>query len=143
MNRRPQGIWAVLLGAAAYVLIGTGTAVAAASVSSPTSVKVWRAAAWLLSAAVFTVHFAIVRGRHARRFQLAGQIALAVALGALGVAVLGPVRSHWTEPSRLKLALLSLVAWPVLTGVPAFTVALIGSLVLDRQLPAAGSARPS
>jgi hypothetical protein len=143
MSRRPQSIWAVFLGAAAYVLIGTGTAVLAALASSSTSVKVWRLAAWLLSAAVFTVHFAIVRGRHARRFQLAAQVALAVALGALGVAILGPVRAHWSEPSRLKLALLSLVAWPVLTGVPAFTVALIGSLVLDRQLPADGPAQPS
>jgi hypothetical protein len=58
------------------------------------------------------------------------------------VAVLGPVRAHWGEPSRLKLVLLSIVAWPVITAVPAFVVALIGGIVLDRLTGTRLSSRP-
>jgi hypothetical protein len=64
-------------------------------------------------------------------------VAFAVALGAAGVAALGPLRAHWDEPTRLRLILLSVVAWPLLTGVPAFLVALFGRVLLDhaRGLP--------
>lgn len=36
------------------------------------------------------------------------------------------------EPGPLRLVVLSLVAWPILTGVPAYVVALVGSMVLNR-----------
>ena len=140
---RPQrraGI--ILLAAAAYVLIGTGTSLLGAAVSSSAAGKAWRLAAWLLSLVVFGVHFAIERDRHPRRVRVAARVALAVAIGAFGVAALGPIRTHWGEPARLKLVLLSLVAWPVLTGVPAFVVALLGGIVLDR-LVAGTQASPS
>ena len=122
----------VLLAGAAYVLVGTGTAILAGMAPSSAGVKGWRFAAWLLSLVVFAVHFAIERHRDARRVSVAARVALAVAIGAFGVAALGPFRMHWGEPARLKLAMLSLVAWPLLTGIPAFVVALIGNIVLDR-----------
>jgi hypothetical protein len=108
--------------------------------SSPAAVKGWRVAAWLLGLAVFGLHLTIERHRTAQRLSVATHVALAVALGAFIVAALGPFRAHWGEPSRLKLALLSLLAWPVLTGAPAFVVALIVGLLLDRV---AGSPRAS
>lgn len=122
----------VLLAGAAYVLVGTVTAILAGMAPSSAGVKGWRFAAWLLSLVVFAVHFAIERDRDARRVSVAARVALAVAIGAFGVAALGPMRMHWGEPARLKLAMLSLVAWPVVTGVPAFVVALLGGTVLDR-----------
>ena len=108
--------------------------------SSPAGVKGWRFAAWLLSLVVFAVHFAIERDRDPRRLNVAARVALAVAIGAFGVAALGPFRMHWGEPARLKLAALSLVAWPLITGIPAFVVALLGGIVLDRL---AGATRAS
>lgn len=129
-------VWTILLAGVAYVVVGIGTAMLAGVASSPTGVQGWRLAAWLLSLGVFGVHLVIERRRHEYRpgaaRKIALQVALAVALGALGVAALGPMRSHWGEPHVLRLALLSLVAWPVLTGVPAFAVALTISIVLDR-----------
>ena len=103
-----------------------------AAVSSSAAGKAWRLTAWLLSLVVFGVHFAIERDRDPRRVRVAARVALAVAIGAFGVAALGPIRTHWGEPARLKLVLLSLVAWPVITGVPAFVVAFLGGIVLDR-----------
>lgn len=122
----------VLLAGVAYVAIGTGTTVLAGSASSLVGVKAWRLAAWLLSLAVFGLHFALERRRSNSHLHVALQVALGVALGALGVAALGPVRAHWADPSRTKLTLLSLVAWPIITGLPAFAAALIGGMIFDR-----------
>jgi len=99
----------------------------------------WRAAAWLLSLSVFLVHFASERRRQRRSLDTATYVALAVGLGALGVPALGPLRAHWTDATRLPLVMLSIVAWPLLTGIPAFVVALLGGFLLDRAAGAPGS----
>ena len=122
----------VLLAGIAYVAIGTGTTVLAGSASSLAAVKAWRLAAWLLSLVVFGLHFAMERRRSGSHLHVAVRVALGVALGALGVAALGPARAHWADPSRTKLILLSLVAWPIITGVPAFATALMGGMIVDR-----------
>ena len=126
----------VLLAGAGYVIVGTATAALAAMASSPSGVKAWRLLAWLLSLVIFGVHFAIERRRGPRAVTVAMNVALAVALGAFVLAAVGPLRSHWGDPSRVKLAFLSLVAWPMLTGIPAFLVALVASSVLDRATAA-------
>ena len=118
----------ILIAGASYVLIGTGTSILGASAGA----KAWRLAAWVLSLVVFVIHFVIERNGDSRRVRVAARVALAVAIGALGVAALGPMRTHWADPARPRLVLLSLVAWPVLTGLPAFVVALLGGIVLDR-----------
>lgn len=122
----------VLLAGVAYVIAGAGTATLSRVASSPASARSWRLAAWLLSLAIFVTHFIIERKRRSQPSSVAARVAIAVAIGAFGVAMLGPVRAHWGEAGRLKLTLLSIVAWPVITGVPAFVVALIGGLALDR-----------
>ena len=124
--------WTVLLASIAYVVVGVGAAILAGVASSPTGVKAWRLTAWLLSLIVFAVHFAVERHRDERRRRVAVRVAVAVALGAFGVALAGPVRSHWDEAHLPRLMVLSLVAWPVLTGAPAFVVALLAGFVRDR-----------
>lgn len=133
-------VWTVLLAGAAYVIVGTATAALAGMASSPTGVKTWRLAAWLLSLGIFGTHIAVERRRQLRAVSVATSVALAVALGAFVVAALGPFRAHWGDPSRLRLAMLSLVAWPLLTGIPAFGVALVVGVVLDRT---PGISRPA
>lgn len=132
----------LLIASAGYVIVGTATAALAAMASSPTGVKGWRLAAWLLSLVIFSAHLAGERRREVRRVSVATSVAVAVALGAFVLAALGPFRSHLNDSSRLKLALLSLAAWPLLTGVPAFAVALFASFVLDR-ISFGGSSAPS
>ena len=124
--------WTLIGAAAAYVLFGTGTAMLAAAARSPAAVTGWRALAWLGSLAVFGIHFVRERRRRDGRTRAATRVALAVALGAAGVAALGPLRAHWQEPGRLRLTVLSVLAWPLLTGIPAFAVALVGEYIGDR-----------
>ena len=128
----------VLLAGVAYVVIGMGTAILAREASSAAGVKFWRFAAWLLSIGVFVVHFVIERRRHARGLTVAALVAAAVALGGLGVAALGPLRAHWGDPHGFRRAVLSLVLFPIVTGLPAFLVALIGDVVLDRRTRMSG-----
>ncbi len=128
----------VLLASVAYIVVGMETAALAGMATSPTGVKAWRLVAWLLSLVVFGIHFKVARSRGMRRSSVAAPVALAVAIGALGVAALGPVRGHWGEPHLFKLVLLSLIAWPVLAGVPAF----VAALAIDAALMARASASP-
>lgn len=132
----------LLIASAGYVLIGTATAALAAMASSPEGVKGWRLAAWLSSLVIFSAHLAGERRREFRRVSVATSVAVAVAIGAFVLAALGPFRTHLNDSSRLKLAMLSLVAWPLLTGVPAFVVALFANLVLDR-ISSGSSSAPS
>jgi hypothetical protein len=111
--------------------------------SSPGEVKGWRLAAWLLGFGVFGIHFVSERHRHQRALGVAVRVALAVALGAFGLAVFGPVRTHWGESSQLRLAAFSLIAWPLLTGLPAFLLALLGGRVLDQMHARAQGGAPA
>lgn len=130
-QRQQVGGWTVIVAGVAYVLIGIGTPILA-RMTAPSAVTAWRLAAWVLSIAVFCVQLVVERGRHPGRVTVGVRVAGAVALGAFGLAALGPMRSHWGDPHVLTLALLSLVAWPILAGVPAFVVALMLGYVLDR-----------
>ena len=114
----------------AYVGIGVGTAALAGAASSPAAVKAWRLVAWAVSLAIFITHVAVEHTQGRRRASSALYVAAAVALGAFGVALLGPVRSHWGEPQLMRVAMLSLVVWPVLTGVPAVGVAMAADALL-------------
>ena len=128
-TRRPPWLPAVVLAGVMYAIIGVAFAWPAAHV------RVWRLAAWLVSAAAFAVHIGYERFvlRHPPR-RAAWHVALAVALGAFGLALGAIIHSlsvvSTTEHRRLLLV--ALVAWPVLTGLPAFLVALAASTVLRR-----------
>ena len=63
----------------------------------------------------------------------AWHVALAVAIGAFGLAVAGMIRSLPTGTGTRPLWLLALVLWPAITAVPAFLVAWIAAVVLARQ----------
>jgi len=90
-------------------------------------VKVWRLAAWMASAVAYAAHICYehFRLRNPPR-SAALHVALAVALGAFGLAVGANVHSLWLgSPSEhRRLLLLALGLWPVITALPAFLVAL-------------------
>lgn len=120
----------------AVVLVGVGYAIIGVAFAWPaTHGHVWRLAAWLVSAAAFAAHIGYERyalRNPPRRAAL--HVALAVALGAFGLAVGAIVHSlsvvSTTEHRRLLLV--ALVVWPVMTGLPAFLVALGAGTVLRR-----------
>ena len=96
-------------------------------------VRLWRLAAWVVSAAVYAAHIGYEKfrlGNSPRATAL--HTALATAIGAFGLAVAANFHEVWiTSSYRLSLAL-ALVAWPALTAVPAFVVALVVAAALAR-----------
>jgi hypothetical protein len=95
--------------------------------------RVWRLAAWVVSGAVYAAHLGYEQlrlGNSPRATAL--HAALAVGVGAFGLAVAANFHELWVGPSYRRLLAVALVAWPVLTVVPAFVVALAVAVVLAR-----------
>jgi hypothetical protein len=127
--RRQQWARVVVLVGVMYALIGVAFA------WPTTHVRVWRLAAWLVSAAAYAAHIGYERFglRHAPR-RAAWHVALAVALGAFGLAVAANIHSLSVVSTNQhrRLLLVALVVWPIMTGLPAFLVGLGASEVLAR-----------
>lgn len=120
-------IRAVLLFGVVYFLVGR-------LFTLPTdNVHVWRLAAWLISGVAYTAHIAYEHfGLRNSPRMAALHTALAVAIGAIGLAIAGMIHSLST-PSGMKPAwLLALVVWPAVTAIPAFLGALVATAVLTR-----------
>ena len=123
---------AMTLVAVAYVVIGIVFGALAAS-ADPNHVRLWRLAAWLASAAVAAAqigyeHYRLGSSPRPTALHAAG----AVALGAFGLAVAANIHSLFAATRDQHLPLLALVAWPVITALPAFIVALAVAAVLAR-----------
>jgi len=111
-----------------YVVIGLGFARLAAP-----SVFFWRLSAWVVSAVIYVAHITYehFRLRNSPRIT-ALHVALGAAVGAFGLAAAATVRSLLTGTGNPRLLRIALLVWPVITGVPAFVVALVLSSVLGR-----------
>jgi Kef-type K+ transport system membrane component KefB len=94
----------------------------------------WRLAAWLLSAAAFAAHLGYEHFRLRNSPPRAAlHVSVAVALGAFALAVWANVHAHLGASSHQSPhAPLALVVFPVVTGAPAFLVALAAGAVLAR-----------
>jgi hypothetical protein len=125
----------------AALLVGVTYAITGIVFAWPvTHVHVWRLAAWLVSAAAFAAHIGYEHfGQRNGPRRAAAHAAVGVALGAFGLAFGANVHSlsviSTVQHRRLLLA--ALVIWPVMTGLPAYLVALGVSTVL-RRLASAG-----
>ena len=98
-------------------------------------VKFWRWAAWAVSAAFYTAHicFEHLRLRN-RPVRAAAHVAVAAALGALGLAVAANIHSLVAGDSgqHRRLMMLALVLWPAITALPAFLIAWAASALLGQ-----------
>ena len=116
-----------------YPVVGIVFAVAA----STGMVVFWRLAAWLVCAAAFAAHLGYEHARlqsPPRRAAL--HVSLAVAFGAFLLAVWINVHAYWSAAGHQRpLAPLALVLFPVVTGVPAFVIALVVSFLIRRRAP--------
>jgi hypothetical protein len=121
----------VLLVGVAYLVIGVVFARLPAATHQ--TLVLWRLAAWAVSAVVYGVHIAYLRLRVGRSTLVtAWQAALAAALGAFGLAVVGPARAALVGGHQGSLWILALLLWPLITGVPAFLVAYVTATVFAR-----------
>jgi uncharacterized membrane protein YbhN (UPF0104 family) len=97
-------------------------------------VRMWRLAAWVASAALYAAHIAYERFRLRNSSRsTALHVALAVAIGGFGLAVAAIIHSLFVPPNYTRWRfVLALVAWPIITALPAFIVALAIAWVLAR-----------
>jgi len=101
-----------------------------------TSIEVrsaWRMTAWVVSALAFALHirYEYVRLRSAS-IRLARHVALAVAIGAFGLALAANIHAVMVGSTHRGAIGLSLVLWPLVTALPAFVVALGAGAILAR-----------
>ena len=96
--------------------------------------QAWRFAAWLVSFLIYATHFRYERARSSNPPRgVALHVATAVAIGAFGIAVAGMMHSISTQGSLKPTWLLALVLFPLVTGVPAFLVALLAAVFAARR----------
>ena len=92
-----------------------------------------RLVAWLVSAVGFAAHIWYEGSRlHDLPRTSALHVSMAVALGALILAVAANVHELSTASNYRSSIAIALVTWPALTAVPAYFVALASAAVLRR-----------
>jgi hypothetical protein len=115
---------AILVGAL-YLAVGVTSAALAGAAASGRMLLFWRWSAFAISAVVFAAHIAHehVRLRNPAR-PTAWHAAVAVAFGGFGLALAANIHDLGSAAGYRPRMLVALVAWPLLTAVPAFLVAL-------------------
>ena len=126
---------AVLLGAV-YFAFGIAFAAFASWSASNSMHETWNRLGFLASAVAFALHIGYEHFR-LRNSPLitASHVSIAVALGAFALAVSANVHGYRVGSINQRLLAIALVAWPAITAVPAFVVALIAAagLALRRR----------
>lgn len=124
---RQTWVRAALLAGVVYFLIGRVFALPSDHLLQ------WRLAAWVFSGAVFAAHLAYEHFRlHNTARPTAGHASVGVAFGALALALAANIHDLGSASGYRPRMLIALVAWPILTAVPAFLVALAVAAVLAR-----------
>jgi len=96
----------------------------------------WRLAAWLTCAGAFAIHIGLehFRLRNSPR-RTALHASVSVALGAFALAAAANIHALTAGTGNQRLLALALVIWPIMTGAPAFVVALAAAAGLARVRP--------
>ena len=116
----------VILVGGLYLAIGVFSVALAGAAASNQMRFVWRLSAFVISAVVFAAHIAYehFRLRNAAR-QTAWHASLAIAFGALALALMANIHDLGSASGYRPRMLIAFLAWPLLTAVPAFIVALV------------------
>ena len=124
---RQTWVRAALLVGVAYFLIGRVFALPS------DHVRGWRLAAWVVSGAVFAaqISYEHFRLRNTAR-PTAWHASVAVAFGAFALALAANIHDLGSASGYRPRMLIALIAWPLLTAVPAFLLALAVAAVLAR-----------
>ena len=125
-----------MLVGAVYCTIGIGFSAFAARSTSHRTAVAWNVASFVVSAIVFAIHIGYEHfGLGNRPLLIALHTSLAVALGAFLLAVSANIHSFRVANSNHRLLAIALVIWPLMTGIPAFVVALIAGAGLSLIRP--------
>ena len=118
----------VVLFGAVYFVFGVAFAAFARWSATNSMHEIWNRLGFLASAIAFALHIGYEHFR-LRNSPLitASHVSMAVALGAFALAVSANVHGYRVGSSNMRLVAFALVAWPAITAVPAFVVALVAA----------------
>jgi len=135
-SNRKQWLRAVILLGTLYFVFGVAFATLAGSAGSNAMRETWNRLGFLASAIAFALHIGYEHFR-LRNSPLitASHVSIAVALGAFALALNANIHGLRVGSSNQRLLVFALVAWPLITGVPAFVVSLMtaAGLALTRR----------
>ena len=107
-----------------YFITGVTSASFAGSAASNQLRFFWRLSAFAISALVFAAHIAYEHYRRGNTASLtAWHTSIAAALGGFGLAASANIHELSSTMGYRPRMLVAFIAWPLLTGVPAFVVA--------------------
>ncbi len=132
MNDSGRQRWlTVILVGVLYPAVGLAFGELAGAAASNQMQFFWRLSAFVISGVVFAAHIAYehFRLRNTAR-PTAWHTSLAVAFGAFGLALAANLHDLGSASGYRPRMLIAFVAWPLLTAVPAFIVALVVAAVL-------------
>ncbi len=116
----------MILSSTLYLLIGIIFPLFSKSLSPREIPNLWRLLSFLTSAFVYGIHIGYEHSRlHNTPLQIAFHTSLAVALGAIVLAGFINIEALWANPGNHNSLLTAIFLWPLITGVPAFIVAVI------------------
>jgi hypothetical protein len=123
---RQRWLTTVILVGVLYLAVGITSATVAGAAASNQMRFLWRLSAFIVSAVVFAAHIAYehFRLRNTAR-PTAWHACVAVAFGAFALAFVANIHDLGSASGYRPRMLIALVAWPLLTAVPAFFVALV------------------
>jgi hypothetical protein len=117
---------------AVYFVLGIAFATFAGWSASNSMRVTWNRLGFLISAVAFMLHIGYEHFRLRNSVLItASRVSMAVALGAFALAVRANVHGYRIGSGNTRLLALALIAWPVITGVPAFVVALVAATGLN------------
>jgi hypothetical protein len=122
----PRWYNAAIIVGVLYFAITVTTGAVAALVESDRAQFLWRLSAFIFCGLVFLGHIAFEQFRvHSTPKATACHTSIAVAIGALALAISANMNDLFFASGYRWRMLLALVLWPILTAVPAFVSALI------------------
>jgi hypothetical protein len=114
-----------------YCTIGITFSAFAARSSSHRMAVAWNFASFGVSLVVFAIHIGYEHFRIGNRpLIVALHTSLAVALGGLLLALAANIHAIRVASANHRLLAIALIVWPLMTGIPAFVVALIAAVGL-------------
>ena len=131
----PRWFPMALIVGALYFLFGVGFATLASWAATNSGRVTWNRLGFLISAVAFALHIAYEHFRIRSSSVLnATHVSTAVALGAFALAVNANIHGYRVGSNNRRLLAFALVAWPAITAIPAFVVALaIAALLALRR----------
>lgn len=120
-----------------YLAAGTISAALAAEAQPWPMQFLARVSAFGVSAVILALHVAYERLRmHSSTMTAAWHGAVGAALGGLALALMANIHDLGSAAGYRPRMLVALVAWPFLTAVPAFVVALVVAAVVRKRVRA-------